>query len=305
VPTPSARALDTTRLFAVRRAIRRWYLTNARDLPWRRTSDPYCILVSEIMLQQTQVDRVVPKYRAFLARFPTLRSLAKAPLADVLRMWSGLGYNSRAKRLWESAKVIVAGHEARVPSDIEALRGLPGIGRYTASAVASFAFGAREAVVDVNVRRVLARALLGRESAGDAEAWTLAKAALPRAGAGVWSQALMDVGARFCRPVPDCAACPARRACAFGARENASNIERIPKRIPKRGETFVGSRRYYRGRVVRALAGAHSLRLLALGKQVKDGFATSDLPWLRALLDDLQREGLIALSPRHDRAALP
>lgn len=292
---------DKTRLVAVRSAIRRWYLANARDLPWRRTSDPYCVLVSEIMLQQTQVDRVVPKYRAFLARFPTVRSLAAAPLADVLRIWSGLGYNSRAKRLWECAKSIEAGHGSRVPSDVQSLRGMPGIGRYTASAVASFGFGAREAVVDVNVRRVLSRALLGRDSVDESAAWSLAEAALPRAGAGAWSQALMDVGARFCRSMPDCAACPARRVCAFRTRKKASTIERIPKR----GETFVGSRRYFRGRVVRALAGAHSLRLLALGKQVKVGFATSDLPWLRALLADLEREGLIALNARHDRAALP
>jgi A/G-specific adenine glycosylase len=301
VPISSARALDKTRLVAVRRAIRRWYLTNARDLPWRRTRDPYCILVSEVMLQQTQVDRVVPKYRAFLVRFPTLRSLAMAPLADVLRIWSGLGYNSRAKRLWECAKAIDAGHGSCVPSDIDALRRLPGIGRYTASAVASFGFGAREAVVDVNVRRVLSRALLGRESIADPAAWSLAAAALPRAGAGAWSQALMDVGARFCQPLPDCAACPARRACAFAAGEKAPKI----KRKPKRSETFFGSRRYYRGRVVRALAGAPSLRVLALGEQVKDGFATTDLPWLRALLADLEREGLIALNARRDRAALP
>jgi A/G-specific adenine glycosylase len=295
------RALDKARLVAVRRALHRWYRTNARDLPWRRTSDPYRILVSEIMLQQTQVDRVVPKYRAFVSRFPTLRALAAASLSDVLRMWSGLGYYARAKRLWECARIIVADHGSRVPSDIEVLRALPGIGRYTAGAVASFAFGAREAMVDVNVRRVLSRSLLGRQRIDDATAWSLAAAALPRGDAGAWSQALMDVGARFCRPAPDCAACPARRACAFGVRQKAPAAERKPKS----SEKFVGSRRYYRGRVVRALAGARSLRILALGEQVKDGFATTDLPWLRALLADLEREGLIALNAQHDRAALP
>jgi A/G-specific adenine glycosylase len=301
VSTSSIRAIEKTRLVAVRRAIRRWYRTNARDLPWRRTSDPYCILVSEIMLQQTQVDRVIPKYRAFLARFATLRALADAPLSDVLRAWSGLGYNSRAKRLWECAQVIVAQHASRVPRDTEVLRSLPGLGRYTASAVASFAFGKREAVVDVNVRRVLARTLLGRESIDESAAWSLAERALPRVDAGRWSQALMDVGARFCRPVPNCAACPARRACAFVTRKRATAVVREPKS----NERFVGSRRYYRGRVLRALTGAHSLRLRTLGEQVKDGFATTDLPWLRALLADLEREGLIALDARHDRAALP
>jgi A/G-specific adenine glycosylase len=295
------RTLDKSRLDSVRRAIRRWYRTNARDLPWRRTTDPYRILVSEIMLQQTQVDRVVPKYRAFLARFPTVRALAEAPLADVLRTWSGLGYNARAKRLWDCAKLIVADHRSRVPSDIEQLRALPGIGRYTACAIASFAFGAREAVVDVNVRRVLSRTLLGRDRIADATAWSLAERALPLGDASAWSQALMDVGARFCKTVPLCAACPARRACVFRAREKAP----AGKRRPKPHEKFAGSRRYFRGRIVRALAGARSLRVLALGEQVKDGFATTDLPWLRALLADLEREGLIALNARHDRAALP
>jgi A/G-specific adenine glycosylase len=219
----------------------------------------------------------------------------------VLRTWLGLGYNARAKRLWECAKVIVVDHGSRVPQSIDALGALPGIGRYTASAVASFAFGAREAVVDVNVRRVLSRALLGRESVHEATAWSLAGRALPRADTGSWTQSLMDVGARFCRPAPDCAACPARRACAFVERERAPAVNRRPKR----NEKFVGSRRYYRGRVVRALAAADSLCLFALGEQVKDGFATTDLPWLRALLADLEREGLIALSARLDRAALP
>jgi A/G-specific adenine glycosylase len=302
VSTSRLRLLDNTRIGEVRRAIRGWYRTNARDLPWRRTSDPYRILVSEIMLQQTQVQRVIPKYRAFLVRFPTLRALATASLADVLRMWSGLGYNVRAKRLWECARFVVAHHGSRIPSDIETLRALPGIGRYTASAVASFAFGAHEAVADVNVRRVLARALLGRESIDDATAWWLAERALPRDHASTWSQALMDVGARFCRPVPDCAACPARRACASSARGSAPAIR---ERNVKRSEKFVGSRRYYRGRVVRALARARSLRLHVLGEQVKAGFATTDLPWLRSLLADLEREGLIALNARHDRAALP
>ena len=253
------------------------------------------------MLQQTQVDRVVPKYRAFLARFPTVRALANSSLADVLRIWSGLGYNGRAKRLWECAKRIVSDHGSRVPADVETLRALPGIGRYTASAVASFAFGAREVVVDVNVRRVLSRSLLGSEPVDDATAWALGAAALPRGGASAWSQALMDVGARFCRSKPDCAACPARRACAFDEREIAPAAERNAKRA----ERFAGSRRFYRGRVIRALAGARSLRLRALGEQVKDGFATTDLPWLRALLADLQREGLIALNAQHDRVALP
>ena len=265
------------------------------------------------MLQQTQVARVEPKYRSFLARFPSVRALARAPLSDVLRAWSGLGYNSRAKRLWECTKEIVYRHGSRVPADVEVLRTLPGIGRYTAAAVASFAFGAHEPVVDVNVRRVLSRALLGRDGMSEAASWPLAALALPRRNAAAWNQALMDVGALYCRATPKCAACPARRTCAYvifnaGTPANASlsgqgDATRRPAATAR--ERFVGSRRYYRGRVVRALTGAASLRFAALGEQVKDGFTTSDLPWLRELLSDLEREGLVALDVRGGRAALP
>ena len=261
------------------------------------------------MLQQTQVDRVTPKYEAFIARFPNLRALSRARLADVLRLWSGLGYNSRAKRLGECAKIFVSEHGSRVPADPAVLRTLPGIGRYTACAVSSFAFGAREPVVDVNVLRVLSRALLGSVETDQSTAWSLAQTTLPRRDAAAWSQALMDLGARFCRSTPKCAACPARRACLFAASENEAASCNSPSILrptsPRRQrEKFVGSRRYFRGRVVRALAGAPSLSLLALGEQVKDGFAKSDLPWLRALLSDLKREGLIARM-RGGRAALP
>lgn len=265
------------------------------------------------MLQQTQVARVEPKYRSFLARFPSPRALARAPLADVLRAWSGLGYNSRARRLWECAKAIVILHRSRVPAEAEVLQTLPGIGRYTAGAVASFAFGAREPVVDVNVRRVLSRTLLGRDGTDEPTSWALADQALPRRNAAAWSQALMDVGAQYCRTTPKCEACPARRACAFAARrvEVGTATGRADRRVGARErfakgrERFVGSRRYYRGRVVRALTRAASLRFAALGEQVKDGFATSDLPWLRELLSDLEREGLVTLDLRGGRAALP
>ena len=307
---PSLHEIDRAHVTAVRRAIQRWYSSNARDLPWRRTSDPYRVLVSEIMLQQTQVDRVAPKYRAFLRRFPTLRSLARARLADVLRSWSGLGYNARAKRLKDSAEIIVGKYGSKVPVQAVVLQTLPGVGRYTACAVSSFAFGTREPVVDVNVRRVLARTLLGEDRANDATAWSLAARILPRRDAAAWTQALMDLGAGFCRATPRCGTCPVRRACTFASNENEAashgspNIARLVRPRGPRAR-FAGSRRFYRGRIVRALAGAPSLSLLALGEQVKDGFATSDLPWLRELLSELKREGLIALDASQSRAALP
>ena len=201
----------------LRRLVVRWYRCHGRDLPWRRSHDPYAILVSEIMLQQTQVSRVIPKYQEFLKRFSTVRALARAKLRDVLRCWSGLGYNRRARNLWQCAREVIASHAGRMPRDTDALNSLPGIGRYTAGAIASFAFGAREAAVDTNVRRVLSRAMLGIDRADDATAWRLATDVLPK-DAATWNHALMDIGAMFCRAKPNCAECPLRGACAFERR---------------------------------------------------------------------------------------
>ena len=280
------------KVVALRRAILRWYRRAARDLPWRRTRDPYAILVSEIMLQQTQVSRVIPKYRSFMKRFPTLSALAKATLADVLRAWSGLGYNGRARRLWECARAAVRDHRGALPRDADALRGLPGIGRYTAGAVASVAFGARTPAVDTNVRRVLGRALDGADGTTDRRAWELAELALPSRAAGEWNQAVMDVGALFCRPMPKCASCPARRACR-GASVAGRTRAPAPKRA--RQQPYAGSRRFFRGRIVATLTSVPALSLLDLGEQVKPGFQKTDVPWLRELVTDLQRDGLVAL----------
>lgn len=288
------------RAIALRRSILRWYRRFGRDLPWRRTRDPYAVLVSEIMLAQTQAARVVPKFVSFLARFPTLQSLAAAPLARVLRQWSGLGYNGRAKRLVESAKIVRDEFGARVPAQVQQLRGLPGIGPYTAAAVACFASGARVPVVDVNVRRVLSRAIAGVDDAGETAARELARRMLPQRNARDWNQALMDVGALFCRAKPRCEECPARRQCMFFWRPRAAMPAARKKPAP-----FAGSRRYYRGRIVKALLAHRTLRFAELGKQVKPGFAKTDLPWLERLLHDLRRDGLVALDPRTRIARLP
>jgi A/G-specific adenine glycosylase len=287
-------------LAPLRRSIIRWYRRAARDLPWRRTNDPYSILVSEVMLQQTQVVRVIPKYRSFLKRFPTLASLARAPLADVLRAWSGLGYNGRARRLWECARSAVAQHAGKLPRDVATLASLPGIGRYTAGAVASFAFGARVAAVDTNVRRVLGRVIDGADGVDDRRAWELAELALPKGAAGEWNQALMDVGASFCRPVPKCAACPARGVCRGRLLARPDRVRMLPQQ-PR----FDGSRRFFRGRIVAALASAPALSLLELGEQVKDGFGKTDLPWLEDLLTSLQRDGLVAVDRARRSVRLP
>jgi A/G-specific adenine glycosylase len=199
-----------------------WYAAHGRDLPWRHTRDPYAILVSEVMLQQTQVDRVLPKYHEFLARFPTLAALAAATAADVIRAWAPLGYNVRAVRLHQIARQAVAEHGGSLPSTLEGLLALKGIGRYTAGAIACFAYGAPVATVDTNIRRVLWRVFRGVEPAvwptgqrAAREALALAEWALPAGAAYDWQQALMDLGATVCLSRrPACERCPMASCCA-------------------------------------------------------------------------------------------
>jgi len=195
-----------------------FYRTRGRRLPWRETTDPYHILVSEIMLQQTQVERVIPKYREFLRRYPTLTRLARARPAAVRRTWSPLGYNIRPVRLHAIARETLARYGGRLPEDERALRRLPGIGRYTAGAIRAFAYGRDAAVLDTNVRRVLGRVFLGpRRLArvrGERAWWDLAEALVPAGRAYDFNQALMDFGATWCTPRrPRCAPCPMRDAC--------------------------------------------------------------------------------------------
>ena len=249
------------------------------------------------MLQQTQVDRVIPKYRSFISRFPTIRSLARASFADVLRAWLGLGYNGRALRLWRCAQIVARDHRGRLPADLAALQRLPGIGSYTARALGALAFDAHVPAVDVNVRRVLSRSLAGCDRLEETKVMSLAHAALPRSSAGEWMQALMDVGALHCRAVPRCTGCPARAACRFAGR--------TAKREPAAHKPFEGSTRFYRGRIMRALSRRASLRLVDLGRQVKDGFGVSDAAWLRHLLNGLARDGLVRLDSAKDRVRLP
>jgi len=196
-----------------------WYAAHGRDLPWRRTRDPYRVLVSEIMLQQTQVERVIPKYRQFLRRYPTLQRLARADALAVRRLWYPLGYNVRPFRLHQIARETVASYGGRLPDRAEDLRRLPGIGRYTAGAVLSFAYGRDVPVLDTNVRRVLGRVFLGARRAararGEKPFWDLAEALVPRGRGYDFNQALMDFGATWCSPrKPKCAPCPMRSFCA-------------------------------------------------------------------------------------------
>lgn len=262
------------------------------------------------MLQQTQVSRVIPKYRTFLATFPTLRSLATAPLGVVLREWSGLGYNRRARSLWQCARVVTAEHSGAMPADVRALRTLPGIGRYTAGAIASFGFGAREPAVDTNIRRVLSRAVLGAEHVGNTHVWEVAAAVMPR-DAATWNHALMDIGALYCKARPACHVCPLRKRCAFVSELRSETPAELRSARYIQKEPFRGSRREQRGRVLRVLTRrvdavrSPSISLLRLGPQVKEGFRKSDLPWLKSLLADLERDGLLALDRQRTRVRLP
>jgi A/G-specific adenine glycosylase len=215
-----------------------WFDAHARDLPWRRTRDPYAIWVSEIMLQQTQVKTVIPYYERFLARFPTIAALAAAPQGDVLKQWEGLGYYSRARHLHAAARIVMAEHGGRLPDTAAALRRLPGIGAYSAASIASIAFGRDEAAADGNIFRVLARvyglALDVRAPAARARLWALARAqaaAAPRGRTGSYNAALMDLGATLCTPrAPQCPACPLRRLCAA---RRAGRQDEIPLRVQR------------------------------------------------------------------------
>ena len=233
-------------------AILSWYRAVRRDLPWRRTRDPYRILVSEVMLQQTQVARVVPYYEAFLERFPDEVALGDAPAGEVLRLWSGLGYNRRALALQACARAVAADGW---PPDAEGLRALPGIGPYTAAAVASFAFGEQVAAVDTNVKRVIER-IDGRHHRPSALARRAAEL-LPPGRAADWNQAMMELGATTCTArAVTCDACPVRPCRSRGAA-----LPLAPTRRPggaaagggRAAVRFEESDRYVRGRIVAAL----------------------------------------------------
>lgn len=212
LPTPKARQ-------RFRRTLLGWYRINGRDLPWRRTSDPYHILVSEVMLQQTQVDRVVPKYHEWLGKYPSLAALASAPEDDVAETWRPLGYNIRPRRLHAIARESVARYGGRLPSDRETLLSFKGIGEYTAGAIRSFAFRERAAILDTNVARVLFRVFVKR---GDPKAhamkrhlWAVSAALVPRKNVFDFNQALMDLGATVCvARTPRCATCPMTSLCS-------------------------------------------------------------------------------------------
>ena len=217
--------LDGEALRGFQARLLRWFRKHGRDLPWRKTRDPYKILVSEVMLQQTQVDRVRGYYERFLRAYPTVGDLAAAHPARVREAWEGLGYYARASNLHAAARIVAERHGGRFPRRLEEMMTLPGVGRYTAGAVVSFAHGEAAPVLDTNVRRVLSRIFVRRRPASaaqlDRRLWALAEAAIPRGRAWDFNQSLMDFGATVCTARnPKCGTCPMRSICAFYGRNS-------------------------------------------------------------------------------------
>ncbi len=241
----------------IRKVIFRWFAVHGRDLPWRRTRDPWAVLVSECMLQQTQVDRVIPKYLDFLRRWPTPAALAQASLREVLASWSGLGYNRRAKYLHSAALAICERFGGKVPIDVAALSSLPGIGRYTAAAIVSFAGNGDVVLWDTNIRRIFMRVLYGGEFArrlpDDRALEETLRRLLPRGRSRDWHGALMDFGSAMCvGRAPACHTCPLAAFCKAAPSFLGNASPRTALIRPQ--SRFEGSRRQVRGAIVRLLA---------------------------------------------------
>jgi A/G-specific adenine glycosylase len=295
------------RLTSVQGRLLDWYTFARRALPWRDTRDPYAILVSEVMLQQTQVERVVSKYRQFLDRFPTLAALAGAARADVIRVWAPLGYNRRAVRLHELAIQVSTECGGVLPSEPAELARLSGLGPYTSAAVACFAFGHQVATVDTNIRRVLRRVFAERFDPNEPTPRAMANfaaAVLPSGQAADWNQALMDLGATICTArAPSCPRCPLVDLCSTRPRleradTRAAHLAAEARATYRAEEPFQQSARYFRGRAVaklRELPPGEEISLIALGEAIRPNFLATDLPWLVELLGGLAADGLARL----------
>ncbi len=277
---------------AIRRSLIDWYETDHREFPWRRTDDPYEILVSEVMSQQTQLDRVEEAWSAFLDRWPTIENLARTDRAEVVGFWTDhrLGYNNRAKYLHEAARQVVEEFDGEFPETPADLQDLQGVGPYTANAVASFAFNNGDAVIDTNVKRVLYRAF---DVSDDDSAFEEAAGELMPAGESrIWNNAIMELGGVACRKTPRCdeEGCPFREWCSAYATGDFTAPD-----VPEQS-AFEGSRRQKRGRAIRALKNHEELALSELGPRVRVDYGGEHGPeWLLGLLSDLEDDGLVEI----------
>jgi A/G-specific adenine glycosylase len=258
------------------------------------------------MLQQTQVDRVIPYYERFLRRFPTVAALAAARTADVIRIWSGLGYNRRAVNLQRAATVVVEEMGGEFPADPAVLKTLPGVGAYTAGAIAAFAYERDVAFADTNMRRVISRVVFGTESAPERDVLEVAAALVPSGQGWAWNQALIEFGALQCTSRrPACVVCPLHAVCAaYPAMQTTLSGRR--RRSARPHERFEQSSRFYRGRVVAALrampeSDSTGVELEELGRLVRDDYSSADRPWLQEIVEGLQRDGLAVIA--EDRPA--
>jgi A/G-specific adenine glycosylase len=286
-----------------------WYERfGRRHLPWRRTRDPYAILVAEFMLQQTQVERVLPLYAAFMQRFPTFAALAVSDAADVMRAWRGLGYNSRAQRLRQLAQTVVAAHGGALPRERDALLALPGIGAYTAAAVRAFAFEEPDAALDTNIRRVVHRLRFGLEfplRTADRIVDATAAGMVPDGRGHDWNSAMMDLGATICGArAPRCLICPLATQCAAAPVDPArlAQLARAAARpSPQEALPFVRTRRFLRGRIIdrlRDLPNRTGLTVDVLLRDLGEVIPADRIAEIPSVVDALVAEGIVARDAR-------
>jgi A/G-specific adenine glycosylase len=281
----------------VGRILLNWYKKVGRDLPWRRTRNPYRILVSEIMLQQTQVPRVIEKYKEFLTAFPTINKLAEASTADVIRAWKGLGYNRRALFLQKTARAIRDNHKGKFPKTLEELKELPGVGDYTARAVLSFAFEQPVPMMDTNHRRFYQRIFFGLNTKKDKELLVKAEEVISKKHAYDWNQALMDFGSSICTTrKPKCEICPLQKYC----KAYPEILSAVPEKKKTAKKTpFRETDRYFRGQIMDQLREHHSITK----NSVKKLFPELDDDRYKKILTQLEKDGLI--SSTKSRIVLP
>ncbi|MFM7678187.1 MAG: A/G-specific adenine glycosylase [Roseiflexaceae bacterium] len=285
-------------------ALLAWFVAHGRDLPWRHTRDPYRILVSELMLQQTQVERVIPKYHAFLAQFPDVQTLAAAPTSAVITAWQGLGYNRRAIYLQRTAQAVVTQYGGEFPRDVAALKALPGIGDYTAGAIACFAFEQDVAFLDTNIRRVVIRLWSDPHQPIPSEPALIQLAAsqVPAGQGWAWNQAIMELGAVICTAKsPKCPHCPVRSDCHDYAARRAADMALAPlpapapRRVAERKDApFVGSNRFIRGRIIDTLRAAPQTHAALRDMLATHGIAC-DASKLATIIAGLVRDQLVVV----------